>query len=353
MAVIGSPQDTDSDVDRVLAGLGVSAEGGTPSQPSAEAPTADAPDGDDPQTVVQEVTRERIFISPIARKLLREAGLSAEEVTGSGPRGRIRRRDVEAAIAERTRRATPSAPAAAAVRGQAGVADSPGTQAWTEIPHSRLRRAVATRLGQSKREAPHFYLRRSVDLDALLALRATVNELTAMRVSINDLLIRAIAIAYTTVPEANVIWTEDAMHQFAGVDIAVAIASDKGLVTPVLRSVEQTSITEIADQVRRFVDNANAGRLQQHDLQGGSITISNLGMYGVDEFSAIINPPHSAILAVGAAQPTVVARDGQAVVATCANLVLSVDHRAIDGALAARWMAALVDAIEQPIRLLI
>jgi pyruvate dehydrogenase E2 component (dihydrolipoamide acetyltransferase) len=351
MALIGSPEELDSDLDRILQDLGVTANGGVP--PVGDKPALKSDDSESIPAISAPTEaladpNGRTFVSPIARKLLREAGLTTEDVTGTGPNGRIRRRDVEAAIAAGPRGGVEAVPELSASGTQ-----PTGARTWEEVPHTRLRRAVATRLTQSKQETPHFYLRRSVNLDALLSLRANVNEESPDRISVNDFLIRAIAVAHTAVPEANVIWTDDAMHRFSTVDIAVAIASEKGLVTPVIRGVEKTSISGIARQVRAYAEQANAGRLQQQDLEGGSITISNLEMFGVDEFSAIINPPHSAILAVGAAQPTVIARDGQPTVATCANLVLSVDHRAIDGALAAQWMAALVEALEHPMRLLV
>jgi pyruvate dehydrogenase E2 component (dihydrolipoamide acetyltransferase) len=355
MALVGTPEELSADLDRVLQDLGVTANGGAPAQPRLDEPAFEAEDLMSIPEAAAPESSSRVFVSPIARKLLREAGLPADQVEGTGTNGRIRRRDVEAAIAAgpKVRVEALPAPGVAATSERITAPVPTADQPWTAIPHTRLRRMVAARLTQSKQETPHFYLRRLAHLDALLALRATVNEDSPVRVSVNDFLIRAIAVAHTAVPEANAIWTDDAMHQFSTVDIAVAIASDKGLVTPVIRGVETTSISGIASQVRTYVEKANAGRLQQQDLEGGSITISNLGMFGVDEFSAIINPPHSAILAVGAAQPTVIARDGLPVVATCANLVLSVDHRAIDGALAAQWMAALVDAIERPMRLVV
>jgi pyruvate dehydrogenase E2 component (dihydrolipoamide acetyltransferase) len=361
MALIGTTAELDGDLDALLRELGVSGSEPTPSPVQRDVPGAAPQAASDLPNLVPAPPAPplgtprpegRLFISPIARKLLREAGLSAQDVAGSGPHGRIRRRDVEAAISAGAAGATAPAVSGPVVAVTA-VAAATTTQNWTEVPHSRLRRAVATRLTQSKQQTPHFYLRRSVNLDALLALRTSLNEDSPVRLSVNDFLIRAVGVAHTAVPAANVIWTDDAMRQFDSVDVAVAIASEKGLVTPVLRGVEATSMSGIASRVRGFVDAANAGRLQQQDLEGGSITISNLGMYGVDEFSAIINPPHSAILAVGAGKPGVVVQDGQPVVATIANLVLSVDHRAIDGALAAQWMAALVEAIERPLRLVV
>jgi pyruvate dehydrogenase E2 component (dihydrolipoamide acetyltransferase) len=228
---------------------------------------------------------------------------------------------------------------------------------YVEEGHSRLRRAVAARLTQSKREVPHFYLKRAARLDALLRLRGQVNQQSPTRVSVNDFVIRAVAVAHRAVPDANVIWTDAAMRRFESVDVAVAIASERGLVTPVLRSVESMPVSAVSAQVKSFVEQANTGRLAQRDLEGGSISVTNLGMYGVDEFAAIINPPHSAILAVGAARPTPVAAnapEGAAVeLATMVQLTLSVDHRAIDGALAAQWMDVLVNGLENPLRLLV
>jgi pyruvate dehydrogenase E2 component (dihydrolipoamide acetyltransferase) len=335
MALLGSPADVGGDLDAILAGLGATA---TPVVEPVDTPVAA------PAPVPVPVATVRTFVSPIARKLLREAGVPIDGITGTGPGGRIVRRDVEAALAE--------APAPD-VAVEAEPAESGSTTPTSEVPHSRLRKAIAHRLTESKQTVPHFYLKRAAVLDDLLGLRAKLNEATSARISVNDFLIRAIAVAHAQVPEANVIWTEDALRRFEHVDVAVAIASSKGLVTPVLRSVEASSLSAISAQVKAFAEQADSGRLQQRDLEGGSISISNLGMYGVDEFAAIINPPHSAILAVGAARRTPVVREDRVEAATTVDLVLSVDHRAIDGALAARWMAALVEALEQPLRLVV
>jgi pyruvate dehydrogenase E2 component (dihydrolipoamide acetyltransferase) len=364
MALFGSEAEVGSDLDAILAGLGVA---GAPAAPSREvsgsgakslAPAQDAAPQHQlaaPPESHTTGTGGRVFVSPIARRLLKEAGLSAADVQGSGPNGRIRRRDVEPIIAAAAQRvAEAPAPAPAAASRPASPPTGPVVGAtWTDVPHSRLRRAVARRLTESKQQVPHFYVRRTAVPDDLLALRAQVNAVAPAKVSVNDFLIRAIAVAHRAVPEANVIWTDEAMRQFDSVDIAVAIASERGLVTPVLRGVERSSLSAISSQVKAFAQLADDGRLQQSDLEGGSITISNLGTYGVEEFSAIINPPQSAILAVGAGRPTPVVVGDQVEVRPAVELVLSVDHRAIDGALAAQWMAALVEAIEQPMRLLV
>jgi pyruvate dehydrogenase E2 component (dihydrolipoamide acetyltransferase) len=219
------------------------------------------------------------------------------------------------------------------------------------VPHSRVRRAIAARLTASKQSVPHFYVTRTARLDALLDLRRQLNEVSAEKISVNDLLVRAVAVTHAQVPEANAIWTEDAVRVFSSVDVAVAMASERGLVTPVLRDVQRSSPSAVARRTKELKRLADDGRLLQRDLEGGSITVSNLGMFGVEEFSAIINPPQSSILAVGAGTPGPVVVDGALQVATVVRLVLSVDHRVIDGALAASWMQLLVQAVEQPLRL--
>lgn len=355
MALLGTAAEAGGDTNALLTALGVTAAAGRPGaaesdairQRETPAPAAAAPPDADQ-------AGPRLFISPLARKMLREAGLSADGIAGTGPNGRIRRVDVQAAMGVARQQApAPPAETAQAARETAPASAATSQGRWTEIPHSRLRRAIASRLTQSKQDIPHFYLRRTVRLDALLDLRTQLNGASPVRLSVTDFLIRAIAVAHTEVPDANVVWTDEALRRFDTVDVSVAIASERGLVTPVLRAVEKSSLSAISAQVKAFVAQANAGRLQQKDIEGGSIAISNLGMYGVEEFSAIINPPQSAILAVGAARPTVQVVNGQPAVVTAASLVLSADHRAIDGALAARWMAALAESIEAPIRLLV
>jgi pyruvate dehydrogenase E2 component (dihydrolipoamide acetyltransferase) len=358
MALIGSAEEAGGDLDALLADLGVNGQGGAA---SGKTQTPAAPGA--AKTSASPGVGGRLFVSPIARKLLKDAGLSPDGIEGSGPNGRIRRRDVEPIIAAAAsgssgvpapQEAEPTtAPTSAPTSAPGGRAAPSVGAGWTDVPHSRLRRAVARRLTESKQQVPHFYVRRTVVLDELLKLRTRLNEASPTRISVNDFLIRAMAVAHTEVPDANVIWTDEAMRQFDSVDISVAIASERGLVTPVLRGVEKSSLSAISTLVKDFVARANEGKLQQSDLEGGSISISNLGMYGVDDFSAIINPPQSAILAVGAGRPTPVAVGDKVKVRTAAELVLSVDHRAIDGALAAQWMAALVDAVHQPLRLLV
>ncbi|WP_377320183.1 dihydrolipoamide acetyltransferase family protein [Pimelobacter simplex] len=346
LMLVGTGADLDRELAALLAEVGVSAPAAEPAAPA--------------EPVVEPAAESaRRFASPLARRLIEEAGLDLADITGTGPRGRVRKRDVERALADRAPAPAP-APAAtttsapAPVPAPAETAPEPGLSIE---PHSRLRRSVAARLTQAKQEIPHFYLTRSARIDDLLALRAQVNEHAPVRVSVNDLVLRAVAVAHRAVPEANVVWSEEGMVQHTSVDVAVAVASERGLVTPVVRGVDQLSLSGLARQVGDYVGQANAGRLQQRDLEGGTITVTNLGMYGVEEFSAIINPPHSAILAVGAARPEPVVEgepgEQRIEIRTVLRLVLSVDHRAIDGALAARWMASLVEALERPMTLLV
>jgi pyruvate dehydrogenase E2 component (dihydrolipoamide acetyltransferase) len=342
IALLGRESEIGADTDRLLAQLGVGAA-------QADAPTSVRPTRDEQA----QGEGARVFISPLARKLVREAGLTTEQVRGTGPNGRIIRRDVERAVQENHAATAPptAAPDPVGPAPTVRPTTATATAGFSEIPHTRQRRAVAARLTASKQTIPHFYVKRTARVDALLAFRSALNEVSPQKISVNDLVIAAAAAAHQAVPDANVIWTEEGMRQFESVDIAVAIAAQRGLVTPVLRGVERLSPSAIARQVRTYVQRADEGTLQQADLEGGSLTVTNLGMYGVEEFSAIINPPHSAILAVGAAREAPLVVDGAVQVATQMALVLSVDHRAIDGALAARWMQALIQALEQPLRL--
>ena len=215
-----------------------------------------------------------------------------------------------------------------------------------------MRSAIARRMVQSKQQAPHFYLRATVRADALAALRTEVNEGAATRISFNDLVVKAVAAAHVRVPEMNAVWTDDAVHRYRSVDIAVAVATDRGLMTPVLRDVASLSVTALAERTRDLAARARDGALRQHELEGGTISVTNLGMYDVEEFAAIINPPHAAILAVGAVREEPVVRDGALAVGRVLRLTLSVDHRPVDGVLAAQWLRVLVDLLEHPVRLL-
>ncbi|MFG2745100.1 dihydrolipoamide acetyltransferase family protein [Streptomyces chartreusis] len=368
IAVIAAPGEEVGDLAELLAKLGVVEPGEAKTAVRRDVPDSDPPAETDPSPVSAAASSdERLFSSPLARRLAREAGISINTITGTGPGGRVVRDDVNAAIAERASQPTaapaptpepvPAPAPAPASETTAPAPSSPaavGGAAYEAIPHSRIRRAIAGRLTESKQNAPHFYVKGHVRAGALLTLRQQINAEAEVKISVNDLLIKAIARAHLLVPEMNVIWTAEAVHRFHSVDVSVAVATESGLVTPVLRDAGSLSLSAISAQVRAFSEQARNGTLRQSDLEGGSITISNLGMYGVEEFSAIINPPQAAILAVGTTTRTpVVAEDGSMEAADVMTLTLSADHRPVDGALAARWFAALRESIEKPMRLLI
>jgi pyruvate dehydrogenase E2 component (dihydrolipoamide acetyltransferase) len=307
---------------------------------SAPAPASPPPPGPAVAEAPAEDS-ERLFASPIVRRLARERGVELTALTGTGPGGRITRRDLEAA------------PAAPPESGAAPVAADTGA-GFTDEKLTGMRRAIARRLTESKSRVPHFYVTAHVQVDRLLALRAEINEASPRRISVNDFVLKAVAGALVEVPAANAIWNGDSIRRFSGVDIAVAVAVDGGLLTPVVRGVEGLSLGRLSATVAELAERARAGRLQQHELEGGSFSVSNLGMYGVDEFSAILNPPQSGILAVSAAKKRpVVGEDGELAVATVMTVTLSADHRVIDGAVAAEWTAAFTRLIEKPLALLV
>jgi len=278
---------------------------------------------------------DRLFISPLSRRLAKENGLDAHSIQGTGPDGRIVRRDVEAAIAGKS-----SAVKAVPVVIPAG--------SFTDIPHSGMRKAIARRLTESKTTVPHFYLSAPVLADDMLNFRAKYNEWAPKKVSVTDLILKTVAASFADVPQANVIWTDTALRQFSDVDISIAVATDNGLITPVVRAINHMSLAQLNVATSDLIDRARNGRLKQNEIEGGSFSVTNLGMYGTDEFSAILNPPQSAILAVGAAKQKPVVIDGEIKIRSIINFTVSVDHRAIDGAVAAQWLAAFVKRFENP-----
>jgi pyruvate dehydrogenase E2 component (dihydrolipoamide acetyltransferase) len=224
---------------------------------------------------------------------------------------------------------------------------------YTDIPLTGMRTAIARRLTESKTTVPHFYVTADCRVDRLVKLRRRVNATGDRNVSLNDFVLKAVAWALVEVPEANAIWNGDSIRRFDAVDISVAVAVGGGLLTPVLRAVESMALGALSAKVRELAERARTGRIQQHELQGGSFSVSNLGMYGVTEFSAILNPPQAGVLAVGSATPRPVVIDGDLRAATVMTFTLSADHRVIDGAVAARWMAAFRRRIENPLSILI
>lgn len=297
----------------------------------------------------------RVFASPIVRKLASDGGVSLADVTGTGPHGRIVRRDLEQYLTEghRADSAVLSTKTAGAVSvPPAGAAA--GEPEFEDIPLGRMRKAIARRLTESKSSVPHFYLVAECRVDTLLETRRTINQSVERKVSVNDFIVKAVAGALVEVPDANAVWNGDSIRRFVSVDIAVAVAIDGGLVTPVLRGVERMTLTEVSSAVADVAERGRRGELKQHEIVGGSFAVSNLGMYGTKEFSAILNPPQAGILAVGAARSApVVDEGGQLAIGQLMTVTLSADHRVLDGAMGAEWLAAFQRRIENPLSTLI
>ena len=333
---------------------GSGASGNGAAAPAAPAPVAAAP----APAPVATASGGRIFASPLARRLAGDAGLDLSRITGSGPNGRIVKADVLAAKAGGTAAAAPAAaaprPAAAAPAPGAGpdarqLADAYGIP-YTEAPNSNVRKVIARRLTEAKQTVPHFYLTVDCRIDALLAARKQMNDAApeGVKLSVNDLIIKAAALALKKVPAANASWTDSAILLYDRVDVAVAVATDGGLITPIIKDTDAKGLAEISAEMKDLAGRAREGKLKPEEFQGGTFSISNLGMFGIKDFSAIINPPQGCILAVGAGTQQPVVRDGELAVATVMSCTLSVDHRVVDGAVGAEFLAAFKTYIETP-----
>jgi pyruvate dehydrogenase E2 component (dihydrolipoamide acetyltransferase) len=351
IAIFTAPGDGEAEIAQALADAGATTAPSPESDP-APAPIAEvsvppvtepsvAPSVDEQPALTP--SAGRLFVSPLVRRLAREAGVDLSTIQGTGPGGRIVRKDFEAHQAGAT--ATPIVPPApAAPKNPAG---------FEEIPHTGMRKAIARRLSESKSTVPHFYLSADCRVDRLLQARSEVNAAKGVKYSVNDWVVKAVAMALMEVPEANVIWGDTAMRRFDSADIAVAVATEGGLLTPVIRGVEGLSLGEVNTAIAEAANRARSGTIKQEEIEGGSFAVTNLGMYGTTEFAAIINPPQWGILAVGAATQRPVVENGSLMVGSVMTVTLSADHRAVDGALAAQWLAAFQRHIENPVGLLV
>ncbi|MBO6509853.1 MAG: pyruvate dehydrogenase complex dihydrolipoamide acetyltransferase [Roseibium sp.] len=330
----------------------------------AAAPAAPAPAGPAPVAT----DGSRIFASPLARRLASLNGLDLKALAGTGPHGRIVKRDIEAALAAGTGKAAPAAaeaPAAAAAPAPSQSADQVlklfDEDSYELVPHDGMRKTIAKRLTESKQTIPHFYVSVDCELDALLALRAQLNGAAATdkdgkpayKLSVNDMTIKALALALRDVPDANVSWTDDNMVMHKHADVGVAVSIPGGLITPIIRRAEEKPLSVISNEMKDYGKRAKERKLKPEEYQGGTTAVSNMGMMGVKNFSAVVNPPHATILAVGAGEKRPVVKDGELAVATVMSVTLSTDHRCVDGALGAELLAAFKGYIENPMSMLV
>jgi pyruvate dehydrogenase E2 component (dihydrolipoamide acetyltransferase) len=332
-------------------------QGPPPQPPAAATPMRVNSDG------ARTAGANRVFSSPLARRLAKEAGIDLARIQGSGPHGRVIARDVEAAKSGKGLAAPAAAAAAPAVHAPSDDAIralfEPGS--YEAVPHDNIRKVIARRLTEAKLTIPHFYLTLDCDIGRLLAAREEINAAApkdkdakpAYKISVNDFVIKALALALQRVPEANVTWTEGAMLKHKHSDIGVAVSIPGGLITPVVRNAEQKSLSVISNEMKDFAARARARKLAPHEYQGGTSAVSNLGMYGIKEFYAIINPPHATILSVGAGDERAVVRNGKIEAAHVMTVGLATDHRAVDGALGAELIGAFKVLIENPVMMVV
>ncbi|MGO4351230.1 pyruvate dehydrogenase complex dihydrolipoamide acetyltransferase [Rhizobium sp. RAF36] len=340
--------------------------------PKAEAAAAPAAAAPAAAPAAAASSGNRTFSSPLARRLAKEAGIDLAAVTGSGPHGRVVKSDVEAAVSGGGAKA--AAPAASAAAPQAAAAPAAAPKGASEeavlklfeqgsyelVPHDNMRKTIARRLVESKQTVPHFYVTVDCELDALMALRAQLNDAAprkdsapAYKLSVNDMVIKAMALALRDVPDANVSWTDNNMVKHKHADVGVAVSIPGGLITPIIRKAELKTLSAISNEMKDLGKRAKDRKLKPEEYQGGTTSVSNMGMMGVKDFAAVINPPHATILAVGAGEQRVVVKKGEMAIATVMSVTLSTDHRCVDGALGAQLLQAFKGYIENPMGMLV
>ncbi|AZO07088.1 MULTISPECIES: pyruvate dehydrogenase complex dihydrolipoamide acetyltransferase [unclassified Mesorhizobium] len=383
----------------ILAGegedAGAAAKSGGSAAPKAEAPKADAPKAEAPKEAPKPAAAaaapapakaepapvanghaagDRVFASPLARRIAKDAGVDVSAVTGTGPHGRVVKADVEAAISSGGAKAAPAAKAPAGAPSAPAPAPKPMSDdqvlklfaegSYELVPHDNMRKTIARRLVEAKSTIPHFYLTLDCELDALLALRTQLNasapmrktdkgEVPAYKLSVNDMVIKAMAMALMAVPDANASWTENAMVKHKHADVGVAVSIPGGLITPIIRHADEKTLSVISNEMKDLASRARSRKLKPEEYQGGTTAVSNLGMFGIKDFAAVINPPHATILAVGAGEERAVVKKGEIKIATVMSVTLSTDHRAVDGALGAELLGAFKRMIENPMGMLV
>lgn len=357
IAVLLEEGEDKSAVDALVASKGEVAGGAAPvadksEQPAPKGGAASAPAAA-PASASAPAHGERVFASPLAKRIAEQQGIDLSGVSGTGPHGRIIRADVEEAAAGGGAKRTPAGTPVAASFGR-------NPQEVQEIPLSTMRKVIAKRLLESKQTIPHFYLSVDCRVDSLLEARTRMNAAApgakegkpAFKLTVNDFVIKAVAMALRDVPAANASWADTVIHQFTNVDVSVAVAIDGGLITPIVRNADQKSLSQISREMKDLAFRARENKLKPEEFQGGGFSISNLGMYGIKQFQAIVNPPQSAILAVGSSEERVVVVEGEMQIATIMNVTLSSDHRVVDGAVGAEFLVAFKRYIEEPVLML-
>jgi pyruvate dehydrogenase E2 component (dihydrolipoamide acetyltransferase) len=363
------------DVAAAASGAGSAAPAAAPA-PKAEAAAALAPKAEPaaapaPAAAAAPVSSSdnRTFSSPLARRLAKEANIDLSAIAGSGPHGRVVKSDIEAAVSGGGAKVAPAIAAAAVSPAPAAAPKGASEEAvlklfesgsYELVPHDGMRKIIAKRLVESKQTIPHFYVTVDCELDALLALRTQLNDaapkkdgVPAYKLSVNDMVIKAMALALRDVPDANVSWTENNMVKHKHADVGVAVSIPGGLITPIVRKAEEKTLSVISNAMKDLGKRAKDRKLKPEEFQGGTTSVSNMGMMGVKEFAAVINPPHATILAVGAGEQRVIVRKGEMVIATVMSVTLSTDHRCVDGALGATLLAAFKGYIENPMGMLV
>ena len=327
--------------------------------PKAEAPkAAEAKSAAAPQAVAHQASGSRIYASPLAKRIAKEKGIDLATIKGSGPHGRIVKSDLEGG------KGGQAAPVAAAAGAPKSVAHAAGPDAkaladaygipYKLIPNNGIRKVVARRLLESKQTVPHFYLSVDCELDALLAVRKQLNDAgQSYKISVNDFVIKATGVALAQYPAANVSWTDENVVQYERADVSVAVATANGLITPIIKDAANKSLKDISNEMKELAGKAKDGKLKPAEFQGGTISVSNLGMFGISNFAAIVNPPQGAILAIGAGEQRAVVKDGQVKVATVMTVTMSTDHRCIDGAIGAEYLQVFKKLIENPMSLIL
>lgn len=349
LCIIGQP---DFDVQAVIAAAKSGGAAASTPTPASQPTPAPAPSAPAPSAAPVVVNDGRILASPLARKLAAEKGIDLRYVQGSGDQGRIIKSDVDQYKAPQA--AAPAQNAAAPAITTPQVAAAPlGAVSFDEVPVSQMRKTIARRLSESLFTAPHFYLTMSIDMDACVAARAKLNEQASVKISFNDMIIKAVSLALRQHPKVNSSWLGDTIRYNHHVNIGVAVAVDEGLLVPVVRHANMLSLTQIAAQVKEFAQKAKDKKLQPSDWEGSTFTISNLGMFGIDQFTAIINPPDACILAVGGIQQEPVVKNGAVVPGNVMKVTLSCDHRVVDGATGAAFLQTLKQLLEEPLRMML